>query len=152
MARWDKFKKLEKKVTLPVAQVEVILVEPDITSAFLSGEIALSDALFTSFAKATQEGDLSDAETMKLLNDDPETTSGLADFLDLLAIASFKAPKLVRDEADADFETTVPVANISMIDKMFVMQQFEGMFNQLSGLQTFRPQANGSIEPTSESE
>lgn len=148
--KWLAFKKEPKTVLLPSVGLEVTLKEPDIISRLLTGEITLSDSLFSMFVKSTEDGEQS--KPLEVLQDDPEAGKGLTDFLDILAMEAFVEPILVRDEKDADYETTVPISDLSMIDKMLVMQSFPEMFSQLDGLNSFRPQANGTLSPTSESE
>lgn len=151
MGKWSHLKRQTKTVTLPDSRAEVVIRKPDIVSSLLTSEVSLPDSLFAVFAKSTEEGQ-SDVDALQDLQRDGEASQGLLDFLNLLAKASLVEPTLVDTEEEADYETKVWISDISMIDKMFVMQQFPGMFDQLAGLQTFRPEANGAIQPASESD
>lgn len=149
-AKWAHLQKNEKRLKLPSSGAEVLLREPDILTPIIAGEITLPDALFAMFAKATEDGEENPMQVMKEMQE-TGAGQGLVDFLNVFCKAVFADPKLVSTEEEADWETTVPVDAFNLIDKMFVMQEFTEVFQQLSGLQTFRPEANGSVQPASES-
>lgn len=158
MARkWAHLQKEIKKVTLPTratdgSSVIVSLREPDITTSLLTGGITLPDSLFAMFAHSTQEGEQNKADHLRQFSENPDAGQGLLDFLDILVKAAFVEPKLVDSEEEADWETTVPVSAFNMIDKMFVMECFPEVFNQLSGLQTFRTESDGVTSPALKSD
>lgn len=148
--RWAAFQNKPFDFLLPSSQVTVKVKEPDMLTPIINGDITLDDSLFAMFAVETKRG-MSDedqsAQMMKQMNQSG-SGGGIIDLVNMVCKSAFVEPRLVDNESDADYETTVPVTSISIVDRMAVFGRFSDMFNQLGDLQRFRTEANGNVQPS----
>jgi len=142
--RWGAFQNKTIRYVLPVAGVEVTLKEPDVLGIVITG--GLPDAFFNMFSETTKEG-LPDNELLQQLGENPEVGEGFRKFIDMIVIEAFIEPRLVRNESEADFESTVPLGSISFVDKLSVIQSLNimGGLQQLGSLDQFRTAQNGTV-------